>query len=126
MKRIGFFFAGLLLTIFVGCSGSKTYRGTWKAIDANGQKCEIIFDATTFTIKDSTGGTKHYDYTQNSVAINNSVSTYGIKLQDGRGYQINFPNSSNETVGLIKDENGGLIYTISRTDYVKYDDIYKL
>lgn len=126
MKKIVTLLTGLTLAVLVGCSGSKTYRGIWKATDQSGQKFEINFDAKSFTIKDTTGQLQKYEYTQNSIEINNSVETFGIKLKDGRGYQIYFPNSDNENTGLIKDENGSLVYTISRTAYLKYEDIYKL
>jgi hypothetical protein len=117
---------GFLLTLLIGCSGSKTYRGLWKATDKTGQKFEISFEAKSFTITDNDGKTVQFDYTQNSVAIENSVETYGIQLKDGRAYQIYFPNSNNENIGLIKDGNGSPLYTISRTGYLYYDDIYKL
>ena len=126
MNRILFFFASLIVIVLTGCSGSKTYRGAWKAMDADGQKFELFFDAKSFSIKDITGGTKQYDYTQNSISIENSVETYGIQLADGRSYQINFPNTGNETVGLIKDGNGMPVYTISRNGYLQYGDIFKL
>lgn len=126
MYRNLFFFAAFIVMVLTGCNGSKTYRGSWKAMDTNGQKFDILFDAKSFTIKDATGGTKQYDYTQNSISIENSVETYGIQLADGRSYQINFPNSSNESVGLIKDGNGMPVYTISRSEYLKYGDVYKL
>lgn len=126
MNRILFLFAGLIVIMLAACSGSKTYRGAWKAMDANGQKFELVFDAKSFTIKDAAGATKHYDYTQNSIEIENSVETYGIKLANGRGYQIYFPNSGNETVGLIKDENGMPVYTISRSEYFQYEGMNKL
>jgi hypothetical protein len=126
MKKFTVLLLGVLIVFLVGCSGSESYRGSWKAMDANGAKYEIFFDAKSFTVKDSTGKSEKYDYTQNSVKIENSLKTYGIKLGDGRGYQINFPNARNETLGLIKDENGNPIYTISRNAYTSYEDIYKL
>ncbi|OQP59482.1 hypothetical protein A3860_37685 [Niastella vici] len=126
MNRILFLFASLIVIMLAACSGSKTYRGSWKAADANGQRFELFFDAKSFSIKDTAGGKKQYDYTQNSISIENSVETYGIELADGRSYQINFPNSSDETVGLIKDGNGMPIYTISRNGYLNYGDIFKL
>ncbi|REG96385.1 hypothetical protein [Flavobacterium aquicola] len=126
MKKISITLLAILSVILVGCSGSDTYRGSWKATDSKGGKFEIFFDAKNFTVKNSSGKSEKYDYTQNSVEIENSVTTYGIQLGDGRGYQINFPNADNETLGLIKDENGNPIYTISRKDYIKYEDVYKL
>lgn len=126
MKKVSITLLAILAVIVVGCSGSDTYRGSWKATDSKGAKFELFFDAKNFTVKDSSGKSEKYDYSQNSVEIENSVATYGIQLGDGRGYQINFPNADNETLGLIKDENGNPIYTISRKDYIKYEDIYKL
>jgi len=126
MKKIGIVCLVILITTLISCSGSETYRGMWKATDPNGHKFEINFDAKSFTIKDSLGKSNKYEYTQNSVKTENFVETYGIKLSDGRGYQINFPNSKDESIGLIFDENGNGLYTISRNDYTKYDDIYKL
>ena len=126
MKNLKIFSLALLLSILVSCSGSDTYRGLWKATDPNGNKFEITFDAKSFVIKDTLGKSNSYEYTQNSVKTENSVETYGIKLDDGRGYQINFPNAKDESVGLIFDQNGKGLYTISRDAYISYDDIYKL
>lgn len=126
MKKISITLLAILSVILVGCSGSDTYRGSWKATDSKGAKFEIFFDAKNFTVKNNSGKSEKYDYTQNSVVIENSVTTYGIQLGDGRGYQINFPNAENETLGFIKDENGNPIYTISRKDYIQYEDVYKL
>lgn len=126
IKRISSVLLIFLVVIFVGCSGSDTYRGAWKATDAKGAKFDVVFDAKKVTIKDSSGKKEVYDYSQNSVAIENSVATYGIQLGDGRSYQINFPNSEDESLGLIKDENGNPMYTISRKNYIKYEDVFKL
>ncbi|MFT3934551.1 MAG: hypothetical protein QM726_13090 [Chitinophagaceae bacterium] len=126
MKKWILLAAVLFSAVLSGCDGSKTYRGDWKAISVNGDRFNINFDAKTFTVKDSTGAAEHYDYTQNSVSIENSVSTYGIQLKDGRGYKVTFPNSDNKDVGIIKDANGVLMFTISRHAYVRYEDIYKL
>jgi hypothetical protein len=126
MKAIILSFIGIIGLILISCSGSNTYRGNWKAMTLNGEKVDIVFAEKKLTISDSLKESVTVDYTQNSVNIENSVKTYGIKLNDGRGYQINFPLANNENVGLIKDENGNVIYSISRIDYVKYEDIYKL
>lgn len=126
MKNFILKLSAMLLVLLTACSGSDTYRGKWKALDAGGNKYEITFAANTFSVADSTGKTTDFKYTQNSVHIQNSAATYGINLDDGRAYQINFPNNKDESVGLIKDGNGAPIYTISKNDYVKYEDIYKL
>jgi hypothetical protein len=126
MKKIKIFSLALLISTLLSCSGSDRYRGLWKATDPSGNKFEITFDAKYFVIKDTLGESNKYDYTQNSVKTENSVETYGIKLSDGRGYKINFPNSKDESIGLIFDENGNELYTISRKDYIKNQDIFKL
>lgn len=115
----------LLFIILFSCEGSDTYQGSWKALSSNGNKVEINFSPNTFTIKDSIGKLKTYKYTQNSVKSENSISTYGILLEDGRGYKIYFPKKD-ESMGLILDENEKQMFTISRKDYITYDEIYKL
>lgn len=115
----------VLFVMFSSYEGSDSYQGSRKALDSNGKKFEINFSPTKFRIKDSIGKLNTYDYTQNSIKSENSIETYGILLEDGRGYQIYFPKKD-ESVGLLLDENGKQIYTISRKNYVTYDEIYKL
>ena len=112
--------------MLASCSGSDVYKGLWKATDSNGNQVQINFEAESFSVKDTLGNSREYNYTQNSIKTSNSVKTYGIKLSDGRGYQINFPNTTTDNVALIMDENGNVIYTISRNEYIVYEDIYKL
>jgi hypothetical protein len=114
----------LVFMIFFSCEGSDSYTGNWKALDSDGEKFEINFTPTKFSIKDSIGKSNIYEYTQNSIKSENSIETYGILLKDGRGYQIYFPKKD-ESVGIILDENGKQMYTISRKGYVTYDEIYK-
>lgn len=126
MKKITITLLGITALLFTACEGSDTYRGKWKATDNNGAKFEINFDAENFTIKDSLGKKTTFDYSQNSVNINNSVETYGIKLGDGRGYNIHFPIAEDESVGFISDETGSQTYIISRTKFMTQQDVYKL
>jgi hypothetical protein len=126
MRKTTSFLLGIISILLYSCSGSETYRGLWKATDSNGEKLEITFDAKKFSIKDSTGKASNFEYTQNSVSIENSVETYGIQLSDGRGYFINFPFADDESKGIIKDAGGNPVYTIGRGAYLKYEDIYKL
>lgn len=126
MKKINTLLFGILALLLVACSGSDTYRGSWKATDAKGEKFELLFNAKDFTVRNSSGKKEKFEYSQNSVQIENSVSTYGIQLSDGRKYQINFPKSDDESKGLIKDENGIPLYVISRKGYLKYEDVFKL
>ncbi|MBE9583955.1 hypothetical protein IM792_05800 [Mucilaginibacter sp. JRF] len=126
MKSIVLSFLGLFALLLTACSGSDTYRGKWKGMTPDGEKVEITFEAKSFSIADSTKKATTLSYSQNAVNIANGVETYGIKLDDGRGYKINFPIANDESVGLIKDENDNIIYTISRKDYIKSEDIYRL
>lgn len=126
MKKTTTFLLGLVIVFLHGCSGSDTYRGLWKATGSRGEKLEITFEAKNFSIKDSTGKTNNFSYTQNSVSIKNSVETYGIKLSDGRAYYISFPIADDESKGVILDGGGNLTYIISKTGYIGYEDIYKL
>lgn len=126
MKKTVLLSIAFLASVWLACSGSDTYRGEWKAIDTKGAKAKITFEAKSFMISDSTGKNKKFDYTQNSIKTENGVETYGIVLADGRKYQLNFPLANNESLGLIKDENGNLLYAIGRKDFVSYEDIFGL
>ncbi len=126
MKKLSITLFALLAIILTSCSGSDSYQGKWKAVDAQGGKYEIAFSPDSFTVKDSTGKASNYKYSQNSYHYENGTEVFGIHLEDGRGYQIYFPKGGNDDLGLIKDENGVPVYTIGRKDYVRYDDFYKL
>lgn len=126
MKKTTRLLLGIFALVIAACSGADVYRGKWKATDAQGARFEIVFDAKNFSVTDSAGNSTAYAYTQNSVTVENAVSTYGIKLGDGRGYQIHFPNTANEGLALMKDENGNVLYTLSRNEYTDYDAVYKL
>jgi hypothetical protein len=126
MRILTNFILGLVLISLYSCSGSDTYRGAWKAVNEKGEKFEIVFEAKSFTFKDSTGDVKTYKYKQNQVSIQNGVETYGIQVSDGKSYQINFPIAGDETKGAIKDGSGVLIYLIGRDRYIKYDELYGL
>lgn len=123
MKKIAVIFS--LLLLLCSCDGSDDYQGTWKALDSKGKKFEIIFEARLFSIIDSTRTIKNYPYTQHSFKDENSIDTYGIRLQDGRGYEIFFPKND-KSVGIIKDETGSEMFAISRTKYLTTEDMYKL
>jgi len=94
-------------------------------MNSNGEKFEIIFTPKTLSIKDSLGKVKKYNYKQNSIKSENAIETYGIILEDGRGYLIYFP-LKDESIGLIKDENDKQMFSISRKNYITYEEIYKL
>jgi len=114
------------LLFLSACDGSDTYRGKWKATDSEGTHYDITFKEKSFTVKEKDGESKTFGYTQNSININNSITTYGIQLDDGRYYQITFPIEDDETRGIMKDGNGKQLYTICRDKYIAYEDIYNL
>lgn len=126
MKKLIYLLPFVFIVLLSACSGSETYRGQWKATDADGNKYDITFAENSFTVKDTTGKSSDFKYTQNSVNIENGVETYGIKLEDGRDYQINFPIAKTENKGIIKDGNGVPVYTISKNSYLRYEDLYIL
>lgn len=95
-------------------------------MDLSGNKFDIVFDVKSFSVKDSSGTSKTYEYTQNSVNIKNSIKTYGIQLKDGRAYQVHFPNRNDDSIALIRDENAQPLFIISRKSYLSYGDMYKL
>ena len=125
MRKTIIVFIALITLILGGCSGSDTYRGNWKATNEEGTQLDIVFGAKHFTITEN-GQTKKYEYKQNSISIENSVETYGIKLSDGRSFQIHFPIAEDESKGAILDANGRPLYIISRTAYIGYKDVYGL
>lgn len=126
MKKTGQILTVLLL-LFAACEGSDTYRGKWKATDEKGNRFEINFSPKSFSIDDKKDDSSiSYEYSQNSINIENGVKTYGIRLEDGRSYQIHFPVANDESRGVIADEGGNVIYTISRKNYLMYGDIHKL
>lgn len=125
MKTMKNFFWGAGLLLLASCSGSDFYQGEWKATGSTGEKCVIVFEANTFSITDSTGASSSYEYTQNSVSIENGVKSYGIKLSDGSLYTLTFPHADDTSVGAILDQNNYVIYTIGRNDYLGYEDLYK-
>ncbi len=126
MKRINFFLGLLMALLIVSCSGSDTYRGDWKATDQEGAQYDIQFEAKRFNIKKKDEEAIHFEYSQHSIDITNSVETYGIKLDDGRRCEIHFPIADDESIGIITDELGNLLYTISRNDYINYNAINRL
>lgn len=95
-------------------------------MDLSGNKFDITFEAKSFTVKDSSGQAKSYGYKQHSINVNNSIKTYGIRLEDGRSYQVHFPKGDDDSVALIRDENGQPLFIISRKNYLSYEDMYKL
>lgn len=123
MKLFSFINFSLFLLILVACQGSSTYRGKWKATGPNESKYEIIFDATSLSIKDSTGKLDQYNYTQTGIEKVNSSSIYKISIKGGADYKLHFSDASNNQVGYMVDEQGRRLYTLSRNQYLKFDEV---
>lgn len=126
MKKLIYLFIGLVAFVMISCSGSETYRGDWKVLDPDGNHYDLHFEEKSFTFTEEGGESEDHTYTQNSVSIKNSVETYGIKVDDGKEFQIHFPIPDDESKGAILDANGKVLYTIGRKDYVAYDELYDL
>lgn len=126
MKKKNLLLLLIVAISFVRCSGSDSYRGTWKAVDMKGKELVIDFQSKKFSITDSSGKKENFTYKQHSVSIENSVSTYGIQLGDGRKLIIHFPFANKDHIALLKDENGLPLYTLCRREFLLYEDIYKL
>ncbi len=119
----------LLLVGFVvlaGCSGSDTYLGDWKATDANGDKYTLTFRAKDFSIRKAEGDSLNFKYTQNSMKTENSIKTYGLKLDDGRGYNMYFPVPKDASRCLMTMEDGKPVYALSRTSYLTQNEVQSL
>ena len=125
MKKTTFILIALSAILLGACSGSDTYRGDWKATNENGSHLDIVFSENDF-LRTEDGKTEKFEYSQTSVNIENSVETYGIKLEDGRYFQIHFPIGNDETKGAVLDANGRVLYIISRTGYIGYKEVYGL
>jgi hypothetical protein len=115
-------FLVLILPVLIfSCSGSDKYQGKWHALNRQNHKFEFAFSPENFTITDSTGTVRDYSYTQNSYNASNSAVTYGIKLSDGRAYQITFPKSEDASVAVMADGTGTWMFTLGRKAYVTYE-----
>lgn len=118
----------LLVVLTTSCSGSDTYLGKWKAIDAKGNKCEINFSENEFTVTDNSGKTTVHNYMQHGVmhqgSTNKTIDTYEIRLNNGMKYQLYFPNADDAS-GVIRLDYGENVYSISRTEYLTAEAIYK-
>ncbi len=118
------FFAALVT--LNSCSGSEDYRGDWKATDPQGNQFEINFEEKSLSLRNSNGELTQYDYTQNEVINDAGVLSYGIQLGDGRKLQVRFPFDTDLSKGFILDANNHVMYTICRTRYMRYEEVYQL
>ncbi|WP_163408029.1 hypothetical protein [Flavobacterium ajazii] len=129
MKKTKLVFGICFMFLILSCEGSDIYQGKWKALNLKGEKYQIIFSQKEIIIKNSLGKSVKHSYTQSGMghhgSSDKSIDTCKILLDNGQNYQIYFPKND-ESAGLIIDGNGSQVFSISRKDYLTYDDIYKL
>jgi len=125
MKNLFFYSLLGALALLTSCSGSSTYQGKWYARYANNDTVDIVFYADSFIVYDQNMPVT-FQYTQNSVQINNSIEKYGITADNGKSLFIHFPIADDETKGAILDANEQPIMIISRNEYATYEDVYGL
>lgn len=126
MRPLLICFLLLELCCLCACSGSESYRGSWKGTDLKGNRVDFVFSENSFIIHETSGTKTEYDYVQNEVIKENGIQIFGIKLGDGRQLQIRFPSESDLRKGFILDANDHVMYTISRDKYLKYEEVYQL
>lgn len=125
MKKTKRVLIAAFLLLLIACSGSDTYRGLWKATNAEGKQLDILFDEKELRISQEEQ-TETYQYTQNSINISNGIKTYGIQLNDGRVFQIQFPIPDDDSKAAMLDANGSPVFIISRDEYLGYKEVYGL
>jgi hypothetical protein len=126
MKKYFILMIVMLTQFIAGCSGSDVYRGSWKAMSQDGKKCELFFEEKSFRVTNSDGTRETYEYSQNSIKIENATKSYGIVLKDGRRFVIAFPIANKTDRGIISLEGGAPLYTIGRVEYIPFDDMFRL
>lgn len=81
-----FIFSVLLLS---GCSGSKTIRGTWQAVDGTEKQYTIRITQDQFMLEGD-GQSENHTYKQTAVGIQNGIRYYGLTM-NGQKYALIFP-----------------------------------
>ncbi|RXR32970.1 hypothetical protein EQG68_05620 [Flavobacterium piscinae] len=129
MEKIKLVLVNCLLLLLYSCGSSEDYQGKWKAVNLEGDKYEITFLQKKITIKEISGNTVQHTFIQTGMGHQGStertIDNYTILLNNGAKYQIYFPKND-ETIGIILDENGVPLFTISRKDFLSYDTFSKL
>jgi uncharacterized lipoprotein YehR (DUF1307 family) len=129
MKKIKLVIVNCLFLLLYSCGSSDDYQGKWKAVNLEGEKHEITFLQKKITIREISGNTVQYSFIQTGMGHQGStertIDNYTILLNNGAKYQIYFPKND-ETMGIILDENGAPLFTISRKDFLSYDAFSKL
>jgi hypothetical protein len=115
-----------IILILISCEGSDVYRGEWKAIDTEGEKAEILFTADQITISPENGEQVIWEYSQNSVSIENGRRSYGINVDQGASFRIVFPIKNDQEKGAIADQNNRIVYIIGRNNFYTYEEVFGL
>ena len=113
--------------LFISCSGSDSYMGKWKGTNEKGDRFNILFASNELSINKLDGYATKIGYKQNSYSYSKGIVTYGIILDDGRKYDIRFPNPSDTTRALILEgQNANTLYIISRHEFIDQYELYRI
>ncbi|MDO5073730.1 MAG: glycosyl transferase [Neisseria animaloris] len=120
-------FSGAIILLLNGCSGSETYRGTWKAMDTNNVPMEIVFEEKQFTLSDLQKNTKKtYRYSQNTIQYENGKRRYGIQVENGASFSIAFPFQNDEERAMLIAPDNTVVMTLDRTKHLPLKDFWQL
>lgn len=115
-----------IVVVLFGCAGSQDYRGDWKATNRAGERFDISFSEHDFQVTNESGEVNNHEYSQYSFKHSDGVSTYGIKLEDGRAFNVFFPLKQDSTKAVIELESKEVIYTLCRDRFLLYEELFAL
>lgn len=117
----------ILLLVFGSCSGSDEYIGNWKATNPNGEKFNIQFEPETLTIISAKHDTTIIGYNQLGYTWEGGIETFGIKLDDGRRYDVKFPVPTDSVSALILEQTQQTtLYVLHRTEFKDFYDVHRI
>lgn len=121
-SKIYFFILGGILLFLFSCSASDAYSGEWFALGNDANKVKISFIEKKMILEEEGKAFEEYNFTQNSVGINNGIKYYGLRVEDIGNINIIFPSKKNKEYALIivpaqNEITGNSIFTMQRNKY---------